>query len=217
MYQDMLITIKAREFAVLHGARIDRNTTSVPVNSNPEQIFDAIRQHIEGDQCVTMSKVCSSSFNVLINHVLRYWGTSFRTLVSVKEYECGSSATDLLSLCRFFDHGRMRMFRNGCLENTLASGVSCVIRAQAVQLTWPLVAHTKLIVRTSVGQVGTTSVTLIFELTERDTGEEIGLGSCTLVCVTCARRLLIPLIMSTRVLGIWIVVEIQLQFQAALD
>ena len=52
-----------------------------------------------------------------------------------------------------------------------------------MQLSWPLVDEAKMIVRTSVSGVGTTSVRLSFELIERATGEEMGAGTCVLVYV----------------------------------
>jgi len=130
---------------------------------NPEQIFDAIRQQLEKGA---------------------YWGTRFETAISVKEYECGSSAVDLISLSRFFDHMRWRMLNNGCLKDTREPGVKCVLRAQSVQLSWPLSTASSVTVKCWMSHIGFTSAGLRFKLCETDNpGNELGGGTCELVYI----------------------------------
>merc|ERR1712060_1020770 len=72
-----MATIKIRELADAEKLTEGHSSghhrpTFLSLDANPEQVFDAIRQHLEGDI---------------------YWGTRFRTRLSVKGYECGSSVT----------------------------------------------------------------------------------------------------------------------------
>ena len=66
--QVTLVTIKMREISPttqppLFASRNVHKSALLPIDANAEQIFDALRQHLEGDL---------------------YWGTRFRTALSVK-------------------------------------------------------------------------------------------------------------------------------------
>jgi acyl-CoA thioesterase FadM len=162
-YREMLITIRIREVpdgVSRHSLEQKSSTVALDENQNvfPEQVFDALRRHLEGDA---------------------YWGTSFTTHLSIKGYECGTSMNDILSVSSYFTHMQWRMVNNGCLRDAQRS-TTVAVRAQTLQLDRPLVVNSSVVARCSVIHVGRTSVELSFLLSDVD-GLEYGSGKVVLV------------------------------------
>jgi len=110
-----------------------------PTETKPLLVFDRVRQALEGDT---------------------YWGSVVRSELSAKDFDCGSHATCLQAVARYFEHSRYRMLFHGCLSGASASASRVAVRAQVVQVAMRLKPLQQYKMRTWLEHVGNRNVLL---------------------------------------------------------
>merc|ERR1719265_333507 len=102
-------------------------------------VFDKVREALEGDT---------------------YRGSVLRHELIAKDFECGTHATSLQAVARYFEHSRFRMLRHGCLADAFKLAARVPLRAQVVQMAIRLKPLQKYKIRTWLQHVGTRHVLL---------------------------------------------------------
>lgn len=139
-------------------------TNAFPSEVVPALVFDKVREALEGDT---------------------YRGSVVRQELISKDFECGSYATSVQTIARYFEHSRFRMLQQGCLADAFKlSDQRVALRAQVVHIAICLRPLQTYRLLTWLEKVGTRAVTLSHAISQQlpdGTVEDVARGSSALV------------------------------------
>jgi len=142
---------------------VGNSPTALPPDVRPIIVFDEVRKALERET---------------------YWGSVVRSDLVAKAFECGTYATTMFTVARYFEHSRYRLLHNGCLADAMSQAHHVALRAQVVQLAERLEPLTRYLMRAWLEHVGRHAVVVghaISKPLEDGSVVDVARGSAALV------------------------------------